>query len=175
MDPCSLNLKVFLVACPSSHISKSPKANWWEEDEAHLGPSAWLLPRLGTHPGLTPAPPCKDLTGSAEAPILLEGWTASFHPKDANTRKGHSVCRRSQRGDEEWMRQGADKKDGGLGDGDCLWPRTLQRAPLIWCPRRENAVNAKLPPPLTTQRRVRGRERDTHTCTLDYSTKVILF
>lgn len=62
-----------LGTCPSFHISKSQQANWWEEDEAHLGPSARLLPRLGTHPGLTPAPPCKDLTGSAEAPMLLEG------------------------------------------------------------------------------------------------------
>lgn len=73
------------------------------------------------------------------------------------------------------MRQGADKKDGGLGDGDCLWPSPFRGAPLIWRPRRENAVNAKLPPPLTTQRRARGRERDMHTRTLDYSTKVILF
>ena len=145
MDPCSLNLKVFLVACPSSHISKSQQANWWEEDEAHLGPSAWLLPRLGTHPGLTPAPPCKDLTGSAEAPILLEGWTASFHPKDANTRKGHSVYRRSQRGDEEWLRQGADKKDGGLGDGDCLWPSPLQRGTSDLVPTARKCCKRKTP------------------------------
>ena len=81
-------------------------------------------------------------------------------------------------GAKEVMRSGCAREQirrmEGWVMGTVYGPVLFRGAPLIWCPRRENAVNAKLPPPLTTQR-VRGRERDMHTCTLDYSTKLILF